>query len=83
MRDTKAMKKEWIHTPRDGRGARRVLLNGKEIHDVVLVNLRKGVAVFDMRDADGMICVDYYKGRLRIPRKAIFSEDIHIEYITD
>jgi hypothetical protein len=32
-----------IHTPRDGRGHRRVFLNGREIKRVVYADTKKGV----------------------------------------
>ena len=34
---------DWIHTPMDGRGVRKVLLDGKEIGNVVYANTKKGI----------------------------------------
>lgn len=40
------MNGEHIHTPDDGRGRRKVILNGKELKNVVFADTRKGKVRF-------------------------------------
>lgn len=52
--------KQWIHEPSDGKGARRVLLNGEEIGRVVYADERKGF----VRIHDNPPKLDKYKKRI-------------------
>jgi hypothetical protein len=54
-----------VHTPGDGRGVRKVLVNGVEIDRVVYAHTRKGKVVQFVTKPNGMVALDKHHKRPR------------------
>jgi hypothetical protein len=55
---------EHIHTPNDGRGRRKVLLNEREIDGVFYADTKKGIVDRYRTDALGMKILDKHRKRI-------------------
>jgi len=58
------IQEEHLHTPDDGRGLRKVFINGKERQRICFADTRKGYAIQYRKNSHGDFMLDGHKKRI-------------------